>query len=309
MIPVVYYRSSSIVEYTNCPLRYFANHCLGLRYPAGPKAIAGTMFHSVMEYLANAKLNHEDVDGIDLEVLTKDIYDKTVDSIDFKRVPKTYHRKSGERKSIEAWIPYKDLKQSVTNVMQMQPRSFDVRKMDIVAVEQKFDVEIKEPWSGYDFVFRNKHYKGNLRLKGSIDLIVRNEDGTLSIIDWKSGRSEDMNTGEKKTMEDYQNDFQMAIYYMVTRKYLGMDVSDVTLCFLNEGQCYTLYFDEDLVLEGIKTVFEEMKQAEKPLKKDSDFCVKFCPYCKHTFADVTTKPLVKPRQYDFVNEAGLLVKP
>ena len=306
MLPVTYFRSSSVKEYEGCALRWFASYCLGLKFPSGPKAILGTVFHEIMEVLANAKMNNEDVDVIDLEILTKQIYDKTVDTVDFSRVPPSYHRKSGERKSIEAWVPFRSLKQSVENVMAMQPRSFDPRKMNVVAVEKKFDIEVKEPWAKYDFTFRGKRYQGNLRLKGSIDLIVANDDGTVSIIDWKSGQSNDLNTGEKKTFESYQDDLQMALYYLVCRRHLGYDVRDATICFLNESICYSLYFDEDLVLEKIRSIFEEMKHCTRPLKNDTLFCQRFCPYSKNTFERITSKPLIRPREYDYVNDEGIL---
>ena len=298
MIPVSYYRSSSITEWCNCPLRYFANHVLGLKYPSGPKALLGTAFQEVMEVLAH----NQDFTDEQVENLTREVYDKMVDSVDFARVPPSSIRKGGERKSKEAWLPFRDLKKSVDNVMSMEPRAFDVRKMDVVATELKFDVEIKEPWARYDFTLKGKRYQGNLRLKGSIDLIVRNEDGTLSIIDWKSGKTEDMNTGEKKTFEDYEQDLQMAMYYMVTRYYLGYDISDVTLCFLNEKEVYTLHFDEDLVLDRIRSIYEEMQQCVFPEKIDSKFCMRFCPYSKNDFGSVTSLPLIKPRDYTWVDE-------
>ena len=328
MIPCTFFRSSSITEYTNCPLRYFANHCLGIKYPAGPAALSGTIFHKIMEILAQCKISQQeklrlsqqwglyydvetqlsfsfpDISTIDVEKLTENVYEFYIKQIDPSRVPKTYQRKTPEA-SVRAWIPFKKVKESVDNVMSMSPRSFDPRLMDIVAVEQKFDVEIKEPWARYDFVFRGKRYSGQLRLKGSIDLIIRNDDGTMSIIDWKSGKSENMNTGEKKTYEDYAQDLQMAMYYMVTRRYLNMDVSDVTLCFLNERECYTLHFDEDMVLDKIKSIYEEMQTSTRPSKIDSDFCMRFCPYSKNDFSTITTKPLVKPREYTWTNEVGI----
>ena len=48
-----------------------------------------------------------------------------------------------------------------------------------------------------------------------------------------------------------------------------------------------------------------MKTCTRPLKNDSPFCLKYCPYCKNDFGTVTSLPLVKPRDYSWVNEAGL----
>jgi len=297
-LPITFLRSSSIKEYLDCPLRFFASYCLGLRFPSGPSAISGTIFHEIMEELAHNK-------DADLDELTERIYKKHIDQIDPARIPKTYQRKTPES-SVRTWVPLKKVKNSIVNVMSMSPRSFDVRHMDVLRTELKFDVEIKEPWANYSFELRGKHHEGYLRLKGSIDLVIRNENGELEIIDWKSGRSEDMSTGEPKTFESYCEDMQMALYSYVCRKYLGLDISYTTLVFLNEGQCFSVQFDDDLVEERIKTIWQEIQSCDRPTKNDSLFCQRFCPYSKSCFDVITTKPLVKPREYDWVNEAGLL---
>jgi len=330
MIPVTYFRSSSIKEYESCPLRYFANFNLGLKYPSGPSAMAGTIFHKIMEILAQLKIsqqekeqrNHEwglycdeetkmsfsfvDIATIDIDKLTESIYEFYIKDIDPARVPKTYQRKTPEA-SVKAWIPLKKIKQSVENVMAMQPRSFDVRNMNVFAIERKFDIEIKEDWAKYDFTFRNKHYQGHLRIKGSIDLVIEREDGSLEIIDWKSGNSLNLDTNEEKTYDDYYNDIQLQLYYWAIRKlYPEREISAVTIVFLNESKCFSItYDDENIITNRIRSIYEEMQQATRPAKIDSEFCMRFCPYCKNDFSTVITKPLVKPREYIWTNEAGL----
>jgi len=138
--------------------------------------------------------------------------------------------------------------------MAMAPRSFDVRLMDVVSAEQRFDIELPYEWAKHDFIFRKKHYKGQLRLKGSIDLIVKTDTG-IEIIDWKSGRSEDLSTGEPKAFESYCQDMQLAMYFMVARKFLNYDVEHVTIVFLNEGNAYSVSFDEDLVMKQIQVIY------------------------------------------------------
>ena len=327
MIPTTFFRSSSIREFCDCKMRYFANYCLGLRQPSGPAALLGTAFHLVMEVLANCKMDlqsdspkyqyydketgcgatYKTIEDVNVEELTKCVYDQMINSIDIARVPPSYHRKT-ELGSKKAWLPYKKLKDSVTNVFQMGPRSFDVRKMHIVATEQKFDIEIREPWARYNFDFRGRNYKGYLRIRGSIDLIVQNEDGTMSIIDWKTGVTANMSTGIDKEYEDFAGDLQMSMYYLATRRYLGFDVSDVTLCFPNENKVFTLYFDEDLVLDRIRSIYEEMKNTPHPTKTESQFCKLYCPYFKQSFHDVKTKPLVKAKDYYWEEDGEIVQK-
>ena len=321
IIPVVYFRSTSLKTWEHCNLRYMAEYCMGLRFPSGPAAVAGTVFHEVSEVLAickkaqdelepgtrtyedkekNINISYEDVNDIDIEKLSKDIYEYHINKIDPARVPKTYQRKTPEA-SVRAWIPFKKIQTSINNVMAMEPRNFDVRQMSIVATEQKFDIELKEAWSKFDFKFKGKHYKGNLRLKGSIDLIVKGEDGGIELIDWKT-------SAEDKSYEEASLDLQLAMYYLVCKKYLGLDVRQVTVVYVNTGTCCSVVFDENFVLEKIRSVFEEMQSCTKPFKNDSDDCVKFCPLCKRSFDEVDTLPKVRAREYNWIDDSGLEVK-
>jgi len=296
MVPQTYLRSSSIKSFQDCQLRFFADFCLGLKFPSGPSAVSGTIVHEILEYLAH----NQDTADEQIEDVCKEIYQQHIDKVDPSRVPKSSQRKTPEA-SIKAWIPYKKVKDSITNVLAMSPRSFDPRKMKVIATEQKYDVELPYPWAKYDFKFRGKHYQGQLKLKGSIDLIVETDNG-IEIIDWKSGRSDDLATGEPKAFEDYADDIQLALYWMVARRYLNLDVQHITIVFMNESACYSVDFDDDLVMDRIQSIYETMKNTARPEKNDSLFCMRYCPFSKNDFTTITTKPLVKAREYTWTDE-------
>ena len=325
MIPVVYFRSSSLKCYLDCPLRFYIDYCLGIKYPSGPKAILGTISHHVLEILGNCRLLQqkqplekgwlyqdeesgyqvyfEDIHSIDISALIDCVYNHHLKQIAPSRIPKSSLRKT-EAASFNAWIPKKSVITSIENIFSISPRSFDPRNAEIVATELKYDVEVDEEWAKYDFTFRNKRYKGNLRLRGSIDVIVKSEDG-LEIWDYKTGVSDDLNTGKKKAYEDYSSDIQLALYYTVARKYLGLDVQGVTIVFINEKTCYTVCFDEDEVMANIRDIFLDMKESNWPDRFDSQFCMRFCPYSKNDFNSITTKPRVRAHEYIWDDEDGV----
>ena len=76
---------------------------------------------------------------------------------------------------------------------------FDPRNRNILCPEQQFDIVIDKPWAEYEYKTTKETIKGQLAIKGTIDLITQINDDTLEIIDWKTGRRLDWATGEEKT--------------------------------------------------------------------------------------------------------------
>lgn len=63
---------------------------------------------------------------------------------------------------------------------------FDPRKRKIIEAEPKFDIEIDKPWAKYNWNLPcGENISGNLRIKGTIDLITEPEDGIIEVVDWK----------------------------------------------------------------------------------------------------------------------------
>ncbi len=325
MIPITYIRSSSLKTYLDCGLRFFADFNLGLKWPSGPAAILGSIFHEVQEILGLCKILQQsgtrdpkdnkfhftdankgielvfnDIYEIDIEKLSKDIYDRWCSYIDPSRIPKSYSK-------IERWIPFKKVQDSLKNIIEMSPRSFDIRSMDVYAVEKRFNYVIPDEWARYDFIFRNKQHIGQLSIKGSIDLIIKGPDNKYEIIDWKSGSAINFSTGQEKSYDDYCNDIQLQLYYLAAKRVLGLDVSQVTIVYPNEkvvggryttGKSFSIVFENDNdIINTVRSIYEDMQSANRPKRVNSDFCIKYCPYCKNTFDAVESKPLIKAREY------------
>lgn len=330
MIPTIYLRSSSLKDWLECPIKYYLRYCLGILFPSGPSAKIGSTVHKIIEILANIKqheqagtladINYFDpetgwqcpgidtINDIDIGKLSQFVYDYYTKDIKPEDIPKTYQRKD-PRKSLNAWIPFKKVTTALENLFAMSPRSFDVRQLNVYDCEHKFDIEIKEDWSKYQFTFRGKEYKGNLRFKGSIDLIIKNEDDTYSIVDWKTGDPVNHATGEEKTYEEFYDDIQGQLYYLIATKYLGLNVRDVTFVYPVANKCFTVvYEDDDSILERIRKIYFNMQQTQVVEPNKTDLCMKLCPYFKNTFDAVTTEPRVKPREYIWENPETALVE-
>jgi len=61
---------------------------------------------------------------------------------------------------------------------------YDPRLSNIYMPEQRFDIPINRSWSNYEFKLNGETYKGELCLKGTIDLITEVDDH-LEVVDWK----------------------------------------------------------------------------------------------------------------------------
>lgn len=86
------------------------------------------------------------------------------------------------------WYPvdYKDCVNWTWMLLDYENGMFDPRRRNIVAAEPQFDFEINQPWARYYWELPNgRKISGNLRIKGTIDLITQVDSGTLEIVDWK----------------------------------------------------------------------------------------------------------------------------
>jgi hypothetical protein len=74
----------------------------------------------------------------------------------------------------------------------------DPRNQDVVATELFFDFEIKKPWAKYSYDLGGKTIEGYLSIKGTVDLILKQNEEYYEILDYKTGKRLDWATGEEK---------------------------------------------------------------------------------------------------------------
>lgn len=118
-------------------------------------------------------------------------------------------------------------------------------------------------------------YDKDLVIGGKIDRIDKNDDGTLRIIDYKTGKEKD-------------DRFQIAIYGMVAERYFNIPTPVGSLYYLFSGTVKIIEINEELksdTVEWIKTVIKKITSDTDFDPRVSKLCgwcdyVRFCPMKK-----------------------------
>ena len=199
------------------------------------------------------------------------------------------------------WAPvdYRDVENFVWMTLDFNDGAFDPRRRKIVAAEPHFNYPIEREWAKFDWDLPNgKNIKGNLGIKGTIDLITEVEDGILEIVDWKTGQRLDWASKDTgvKTYAKLQEDFQLMLYYYAAKRmYPDAKQIIVTIFFVRDGGPFTMCFDEETVKkteQKIRNRFNEIKNCVQPVMQDptqKNFkCIYICDYFKTKSPDGKT---------------------
>ena len=135
--------------------------------------------------------------------------------------------------------------------------------------------DIKRLNSGISIIELEKPFKlkyKDITIKGTIDRIDRLEDGTYSILDYKTSSSLKIDT--VKTFET-SKDFQLEFYYLALR---DRQVSEVGYYDLNDGSIKNeIMLDEKIKI--VDEIFQSLKTKTVNFKKCED--KKDCLYCDY----------------------------
>jgi hypothetical protein len=294
-----------------CEHQYYMEYVLGWRGPSGQKADKGTITHKVLEILAVIKKGQQD----GLSTITDDVVGEvslskySLDSI-IEKVYKYYSDSSKHHK----WTPkdHKDCHAWVYKAIEFNSGMFDPRNRHILCPEQHFDIEIKKPWSHYEYDTPEGKIEGNLALKGTIDLITLVNDNTIEIVDWKTGKRLDWATGKEKTQEKLESDPQLRIYhYAISHLYPKIDHILFSIYFINDGGPFTVCFDKsDLAKteDMLRRKFDAIKSVKRPKLNKSWMCTKLCHFGKTTFEDTRIEPQTEYRDGQQCSRGSTMTK-
>ena len=320
MVPITFFRSSSFGAHEFCPMRYYLEYTLGWRGKGNKKADKGTIVHKTMEILAGAKkaqqddqliyhdeeadimVNASDPMTIDIDKLNNEVYDYYTSHF-------THHDwDNKDRRECSRWV-YKAL--------EFRGGFMDPRGRTIVQPEQHFSVELDYDWAAYEYEVGGEILKGNLELKGTIDLVTQVDESTYEVIDWKTGARKNWNVEpvKVKEYEDFYNDMQLRIYHLACCKmYPDIDNIWMTIYFINDGGPFTIMFersDIEYTLDKIREKFELIKNTEMPERKRTWKCAKFCHQGTTTFdeLDEPDSPVdaLTENRYNQVARAGQIM--
>lgn len=289
-IIVRFLRSSSYNTWDFCPHKYFLDYTLGFHSPANKKAEKGTIVHKALELLARKKLALQkgETNFIDDEVAIGGAPFRIEDIEPDYCVQLAYSH--FVEKSTFQWEPsdYKDCVKWLIKALEYNNGMFHPYNQDIIEPEKYFDIEIDEAWAHYQYKLPDgKILEGNLGLKGTLDLIVKIDDNTYELVDYKTGRRYDWNSGEEKTYDKLQVDPQLRIYhYALSKLYPEIEHFMVSIFYINDGGCIPLCFSKDDLEETeymIRKRFEQIRNTVKPnLIYPHWKCTKLCHFFKNT---------------------------
>ena len=294
---VTYIRSSSYNNYDYCQMQYFITYVLGHRSISGKKAQLGTIVHKVMECLASCKKRMQDKAQKSMSVdddaigkinfTPKSLYTKTFVS---KLLKRSYEYYSDNCVHNYTNADFKFCQKSVDDALSYNDGQFDPRKRNIVAPEPQFDIPIEKDWAKFKYKMPNgETVKGQLAIKGTIDLVTEVSDGVIEVIDWKTGRRLNWATGEEKTYEKLIEDPQLLLYnYAISKLFPEYEQAIMSIFYIRDGGPFSMCFDnedQEKFLGMLEKRFKQIKRNNFPRpisqNRSSFKCTKLCHFYKN----------------------------
>lgn len=274
---------SSISKFSECEMKWFLSYILGYREPSGKAAIKGTASHYVMECIAQAKLLAQNGE--------KDKSDKVVGKIEAgnyeidKWIDDAYNHfclKDNNHKWEAA-----DKKEVTKGVNKAVQHEFcPANHAEIISPERYFAIPIMEDWAEYYYLDSSGEVASDrLKVNGVIDVVYRDNDGTINYLDYKFGKPKDWNSGEEKNFFTLQKDVQLCLYYWAIKNLFKEENINTHIWYVHHDKLYSLFFDEthiELAMNKVKEIFLKIKGLYEP-KRNICFKCNWCEYKKTSF--------------------------
>lgn len=241
---ICYHRSSSLGTFDFCQMKYFFQYVLGFKDKTNKKALMGTIVHRALQVLGDKKLAQSK--GED-KVVNDDIKDLTFEECDdIDEIVKICfdHYTNYEK---EVALEKKDLR-TCTNwtykALAYKNGELDPRNQNIFATEQFFDIEIKKDWAKYDYEVNGEKISGYLSIKGTIDVVIQEDEKYFQVLDYKGLPLETpiLTTNGWTTMGDIE------LGDIVYDRF-GEQTEVVAKSRVKNKECYKITFDDKKTVE------------------------------------------------------------
>lgn len=281
-------RSSSLNDLELCQGRYWITYNIGRRGMHSRATIVGSIVHAVMEACALIKLAEQKNSNsfIHAEFGEWDVGNFYIpEFLEF-----IYYKYQKENPTLIDPQGGKDLsecKKLVNQALSYSNNTFNPRNNEVFAVEHQFDLTIDRPWAHYSYETPNGVLEGQLCLKGTVDIIYKEDKDTLHVVDYKTSKGIDnWATGEEKTPENLKHDNQLLLYYYALAKsFPQYKTILITLYFIRLNKPFTVIFERSelsAIEEEIKKKYLEIISTEKPTWLKSTPNKWKCKWCPHS---------------------------
>ena len=251
---------SKYTKYLSCPFKFDLSYNLGFRRSGMKAANRGSVFHEIMENLNLKLMDGEVVSREELAKTTYDAYNSMFD------IEKTY---SGTMENLseeeaEKIRDYEDFKKNVEDYYFKYSVNRDV-------LEAELDFEL---------------FRDNYILNGAIDLIYRDSDGELVVLDYKYAKyNEDHIDGYIKQsyiyasalreIPEYKTQIRKAIIHFV----LGTDESDEDYQYVVEIDESKMDDEKDRLKDVANKIYAEEYEKEPEKAEECSNC-SYRSFCK-----------------------------
>ena len=283
---VPYIRSSLLGNWEFCQNQCVITYGMGFESKAGAAASMGSCVHKMMELRALGSMNQKKGfdkftydDWGELECTWAIDLNQTIDKCYEYQLRMDSHvdPKKISKKKISDWS-----NKAISDYPQYDPIN-----LNIIAVEQYFDIEIQEDWAKYSQEIQGKTYEGYMHVRGTIDQIISLDDDIIEVFDFKTGARKCFASDKEKTLEYLKNDKQLLCYIYALNKLYPNKTFIMSLYFINDGGIYSVVGDTEMISraeEMMKEKYKEISNVTMPSvrnEKRNDFkCMYCCAYSK-----------------------------
>ena len=260
---LTYLRSSSIGTYSMCPQKYLFTYVLGMQDKQNGKAILGSVVHKNLELMGKqriAQLNKK-----------RSFADDEFGKITFAKCSVEYFNELSHKYYDELFpgiMPHnsKRLALEWTHLaITKHDGEMNPLNQNVHAVEEFFEVEVPHDWAKYSYKVGDEVIEGRLGLKGTVDLVVKEDDVFFHIMDYKTGRRYNWATDKVKTYDCLAEDKQLLLYYYALRLKYPEKHFYISIYYINDHK-----IDKEMVPGGVFTfVFDDkdFKKAENMIRE------------------------------------------
>lgn len=306
-------------------MKYTFEYLFGFPGKSGAKALMGTIFHKAQELRAQAsKAIRAQKDSFIDDNFDKVLVSDAVNIDWAHEISFEYYTKKNPELNLGP-KEFKETNNWIVEANRDYPQ-YDPLNLNIIQTEQFFDIEINEPWAKYEGIIKGKKIEGQLKIRGTMDLIVEVSEDTYELVDYKTGMMRsDFATGEVKDLKYLENDIQLLLYNIALNHLWPTKHWILTLFYIRAGGMFSVLGDEEMLERSqnkLQTMFKEISLCDSPKQLDPyhrDWrCKHLCPFsksdsftrgqslCQHYKAKIDRKGL-QAVQDEVINEKKLFM--